>query len=158
MENFLITESMVLKHSVKVYPDLPTLDKLSMDQSQRLRFGNFSNTCDYCEHVRQSGRPQVAERELLPPAIAVPFYYAALSLSLSPLTVVAFFVIPLMISLTCLVIFCFSLEVYKSRKIAFVLSLVFGVCSFIWPNRSDLVGNPVETLHFCISIFHLYFN
>jgi hypothetical protein len=141
IQNFFIAESMVIKHSAMLYPDLPTLDKLSIYHSHA-KISKIPNTCGLCE-IR---KPEYIWRSLLPPAIAVPFYIAAPILSLSPLTGVALFTNSLIISLTCMVVFCFSLEIYESRKIAFVLSLIFGVCSFTWPYHTSLLGTPSETL------------
>src|SRR6188472_2574406 len=112
VETFLVAESMVLKHSAMLYPDVPSIQKLYFD-------------------IQQSTAYNV--RSLLSAAIAVPFYYAAIIFSASPITVVALFVNSMIISLTSVVIFCFSLGIYRSKKIAFALSLIFSVCSFVWP-------------------------
>src|SRR5215831_15846960 len=85
-EYFLITESMVFKHSAKVYPDIPTLQILSTHSSPVKP--SFPNPCFTCEAIF---RPTYLLRPLLIPAIAVPFYYAALLFSASPMTVVALF-------------------------------------------------------------------
>jgi hypothetical protein len=101
MEIFLTTESMVLKHSAKIYWDLPSIDKLTIDKSpfHQARFTPF-----YSVH------------SLLMSAISVPFYYAALIFSVYPADVVGLFVNSLVISLISVVVFCFSLALYRSKK------------------------------------------
>jgi hypothetical protein len=67
--------------------------------------------------------PVYVVRSLLQSAIGVHFYYAAIIFSALPLPIVAIFVNSLLISLTCVAIFCFSVELYESKKMTFVLSL-----------------------------------
>ena len=64
--------------------------------------------------------PVYSGRSLLLAAMSVPFYYAAQTVSLSPLLVIPLFVNSIIITLTSLVIFCFSLEIYSSKKIVFL--------------------------------------
>jgi hypothetical protein len=148
VETFLVTESMVLKHSAKLYPDVPSIDRLYFDIHQAVN-NNKPQLGDRLE-------PVYTVRSLLLSAIAVPFYYAALLLHVSPIPFVALFVNSLIISLTCVVVFCFSLEVYNSRKISFVSSLIFGVCSFIWPYNTSLFPQPLQTLCIFTSAYFIY--
>jgi hypothetical protein len=136
IETFLVTESMVLHHSAKLYPDVPSIQKLHW-QSKPLQ-------------------PTYTYRSLLLSAIALPFYYAAIFFSASPITLVAFFVNPLILALTSVVIFCFSLEVYRSRKIAFILSLIFGICSFAWSYTTTLLPQPLQAFLIITSVFFIY--
>jgi hypothetical protein len=152
-EYFLLTESMALKHSAKLYPDQPTVQLLSTHSSPIKP--NFPNSCFTCDLIVKPTY-SVGKFALLTPAIAVPFYYAALIFSAPPATVVAVFANSFVMSLTCVVLFCFSLELYKSKKIAFVLTLIFGVCSFIWPYNSSLMSDPTKTLCIFASAYFIY--
>jgi len=152
VETFLVTESMVLKHSAKLYPDVPSIQKLYFDINTSVA----NNKAFQNKKSDNSLEPMYTVRSLLLSAIAVPFYYAALLLSASPIPVVAILVNSLIISLTCVVVFCFSLDVYNSRKISFVLSLIFGVCSFIWPYITSLFPQPVQTLCIFTSAYFIY--
>jgi Dolichyl-phosphate-mannose-protein mannosyltransferase len=148
---FLLAESMALKHSVKLYsslnPDLPSMTKL---------FYKNPRPYNLVDPFAPTYKPTYSERSHLLAAIAVPFYYAALILSASPITVVALFVNPIIISLTSVVIFCFSLEIYRSKKIAFVLSLIFGVCSFILPYNNMFEPNPLQGLCIVTAAYFIY--
>jgi hypothetical protein len=141
MEIFLTTESMVLKHSAKIYWDLPSIDKLTIDKSpfHQARFTPF-----YSVH------------SLLMSAISVPFYYAALIFSVYPADVVGLFVYSLVISLISVVVFCFSLALYRSKKIAFASSLILGVCSFILPYNTSLEPNALQALCIITSAYFIY--
>lgn len=131
---FLITESMVLKHSVTPTSGLPP---------------ELPPTGHSLLHL-------AASRALLTPAIAVPFYYAAHIFSVSPVNVIALLTNSFIMSLTCVVLFCFSLEVYKRKKIAFVLTLILGVCSFMWPYNNSLLSEPATTLCIFASAYFIY--
>jgi hypothetical protein len=163
-ETFLITESMVLKHSAKLYPDLPSAERLHYDvassisyhkatQAGTLPFGVcFSN----CQITASDKNGIYIDRSLFLSAIAVPFYYVALLFSISPVVIVGLFVNSLLISLTSLIIFCFSFEAYGSKKIAFVLALIYGVCSFVWPYNTTLFPQPLQALTLITSAYFIY--
>jgi hypothetical protein len=175
VETFLVTESMVLKHSAKLYPDVPSIQRLYFDIKGSVATNKAfqSPACAAVAAVAAVDSASVAPsacfdpahtklepmytfRSLLSAAIAVPFYYAALIFSFPPIPVVGLFVNSLIISLICVVVFCFSLEVYNSRKISFVLSLIFGVCSFIWPYNTTLQPQPLQTLCIFTSAYFIY--
>src|SRR5918993_317102 len=135
-EAFLVTESMALKNTAKLDPTVPSVKKL----------GFYVNYTVYANKAIQSGNntdpsnttlePVYTVRSLLLSALGVPFYYLGLVLGLSPITTLALAFNPVIISLTAVILFCTSLEVHRSKKIAFVVSLIFSVCSFIWPYTS----------------------
>jgi hypothetical protein len=151
-ETFLVTESMVLKHSAKLYPDIPSIKKLGLD----IRWSENERASRQGHQIITPIPPLYTVRSLLLSAIAVPFYYAATVFSISPIVVVGLFVNSLIISLTSLVIFCFSFEVYGSRKISFILSLIYAVCSFVWPYNTSLWPQPLQALTLIASAFFIY--
>jgi hypothetical protein len=160
---FLVAEGMALKHSAKLQPDIPTVSKSNPADTVRTMINyevrNYMIvTGKYGEWVQQSMRlePVYSVRNILLPAIAIPFYYAAVFFSIPPLFIVAFFVNSLIIALTSLVIFCFSLELYGSRRIAFMLSLIFSVCSFVLPYNTSFFPQPLQMLLIITSAFFIY--
>ena len=100
--------------------------------------------------------PVFTSRSLLLPTVAVPFYYLTHILSLNAVTIVALSVNSLLISLTALVIFCFSLDLYGSRRIAFALGVIFTGCSFILPYNNSLFPQPLQALCLITGFFFLY--
>jgi 4-amino-4-deoxy-L-arabinose transferase-like glycosyltransferase len=76
--------------------------------------------------------------------------------------VIGIFFNSLLISLTAVVVFCFSLEIFRSKKIASVLSLIFGVCSIVWPYNTVFWTQPLQALTLIASAFYfsesLYYN
>jgi hypothetical protein len=138
---FLVVESMAVKNSAQLHPDLPSISLLYGDSEAR---------------ELKSDVAHYTHRSLLLAAIAIPFYYVANILSISPVFLVAFLVNSLIIALTSLTVFCFSLEIYSSRKIAFALSLVFTGCSFILPYNTSLFPQPLQALCIVSAAYFLY--
>jgi hypothetical protein len=153
-EAFFVTESMVLKHTAKLDPSVPSIEKLRFNITYTVYANNALQTGEYLDH--QTLGPVYTLRSLLLSAAAVPFYYAALILSVSPIATIGLLVNSLFISLTCVVIFCFSSEVYRSNKIAFVLCLIFGICSFVWPYNTTFWVQPLQALTLASSAYFIY--
>lgn len=151
--NFLVTESMALKHSAKLYPDIPGIEKLHFNFTKNFVYNTFVQTGIYNTHPTL--KPIYDPHCCLLPAIAVPFYYLAIPISAAPMTVVGF-VNSLILSLISLVIFFFSLQIYGSKKISFVLSVIFAVCSFAWPYNTSLSPQPLQALLLVASSFFIY--
>jgi hypothetical protein len=74
----------------------------------------------------------------------VPFYYAAVIFSASPVVTIGLFVNSLFISLTAVIIFCICIEVQRSNKIALAMSLIYCVCSFVWPYNATFWVQPLQ--------------
>src|ERR687897_1348786 len=153
MVTFLLAESMATKQSAKLHPDIPTISNSEPRDSVRTMIhyevqNYMIVTGKYADWIQQSMalEPIYSSRSLLLPAMSIPFYYAALAVLLPPILVITLLVNSFIIALTSLVIFCFSLEIYNSRKIAFILSLIFTGCSFILPYNTSLFPQPLQTL------------
>lgn len=160
---FLVTESMATKNSAKLHPDTPTvLQSRPEDRLHDLVLHDIalfkSGTGKFAEWVRDSKplEPVYSPRSLFLPAIAVPFYYAAIAFSVSPVVVVTFFLNSLMIALCSLVIFLLSLEIHNSTRIAFILALTFTVCSFVLPYNTTLYPQPLQALLLITSAYFIY--
>jgi hypothetical protein len=162
MVTFLLAESMATKQSAKLHPDIPTISNSEPGDSVRTMIhyevqNYMIVTGKYADWIQQSMalEPIYSSRSLLLPAMSVPLYYAALAVSLLPILVIPLFVNSFVIALTSLVIFCFSLEIYNSRKIAFVLSLIFTGCSFILPYNTSLFPQPLQMLLIIAAAFFI---
>jgi hypothetical protein len=159
IEAFLVTESMVLKHTAKLDPAVPSVEKLNFEDD--LRYTVFANTANTTLKAAYNEttiplEPVYTVRSLLLSAIAVPFYYAAMILSIDPVVVIGILVNSLFIALTSVVIFCFLLEIHRSKKIAFILSVTFGVCSFVLPYHTSFWTQPLQALTLIASAFFIY--
>lgn len=155
IETFLVTESIVLKHTAKLDPTVPSIGILGF---------NIRSTMEAL-HAIQTGtalkpdepmRPMYSERPLLLSAIGVPLYIIANLLSISPIPTIAILTNSTILALTSVVIFCFSSQITKSRKIGFTTSLIFGVTSFAWPYNTSLFPQPIEALFLITSTFFTY--
>jgi hypothetical protein len=162
MVTFLLAESMATKQSAKLHPDIPTISNSEPGDSVRTMIhyevqNHMIVIGKYADWIQQSMalEPIYSSRSLLLPAMSVPFYYAALAVSLPPILVIPLFVNSFIIALTSLIIFCFSLEIYNSRKIAFILSLIFTGCSFILPYNTSLFPQPLQMLLIIAAAFFI---
>ena len=84
------------------------------------------------------------------------FIMLAIAFSVSPVVVVTFFLNSLMIALCSLVIFLFSLEIHNSTRIAFILALIFTVCTFVLPYNTTLYPQPLQALLLITSAYFVY--
>ena len=156
-ETFLVTEGMVLHHSPKLYPDSPSVKKLYFNVNGSIAFQEGLKLTYHTNNISQlMNQPAYTQRSLLSSAIAVPFYYAAVLFSVSPITVVSLLVEPIILALTAVIIFCFSLEIYGSKKISFILTIIFGVCSFAWTYNGSFLPQPLQGLCLIASAFFIY--
>jgi hypothetical protein len=143
-EAFLVTESMVLKQTAKLDPAVPSVKDLGFNvnytvyANTALQKGNISNPSSV------TLEPIYTVRSLLLSAAAVPFYYAAVIFSASPVVTIGLFVNSLFISLTAVIIFCICIEVQRSNKIALAMSLIYCVCSFVWPYNATFWVQPLQ--------------
>jgi hypothetical protein len=137
---FLVAESMVLKHSAKLHPDIPGITTIN---------GPFENEA-------RSQAPYHTHRPIMLAAVVVPFYYAAVIGSLDPIPLIGMLVNSLIITLIALVVFRFSCELFQSRKVAFALTLIFLGCSFILPYNTTLFPQPLQALCLITAAYFLF--
>lgn len=143
VEAYVVTESMVLKNSAKFHSDVPGVRQL-YPEAWLSRYELFS-------------QPSYVPRSLILSAIAIPFYYATSTfLTISPVLLVGLSVNSIIIALISLVIFLFSMELYGSKRLSFVLSLVFSVCSFVWPYNTSLYPQPLQSLLLFASAYFIF--
>jgi hypothetical protein len=146
---------MALKHTAKFDPTVPSVKELQFYVNYTVYANNALQGGNHSDPKTIKLEPVYTVRSLMLSAIAVPFYFLGLFLSLSPVVTVALFVNPLIITLTAVVIFCVSLEVHHSKRVAFLLSLIFSVCSFIWPYNTTFWVQPLQGLILASTTFFL---
>jgi hypothetical protein len=163
MVTFMITESMALKHTAQLHPEIPTISNANgtnrVYTMLDFEVGNYmALTGKYVQwtSMLKPVEPVYTTRSLLLPFIAVPFYFLANLLSLNPVSLIGLSVNSTIIALTALVIFCFSLDLYGSKRIAFILGLIFTGCSFILPYNTSLFPQPLQALCIFSGVFFLY--
>jgi hypothetical protein len=154
-EAFLVTESMALKHTAKLDPTVPSVKDLRFYVNYTVYASNALQGGNHSDPKTIKLEPVYTVRSLLLSAVAIPFYFLGLFLSVSPVITVALFVNPLIISLTAVVIFCVLLEIHGSKRVAFLLSLIFSVCSFIWPYNTTFWVQPLQGLILTSTTFFL---
>jgi hypothetical protein len=154
-EAFLVTESMALKGTAKLDPAVPSVDELGFYINYTVNTNKVIQSGDNTDPSNVILEPVYTVRSLLLSALGIPFYYLGLILHLSPITTVGMLFNSLIISLITIVLFSLSTEVHRSKKIAFVISLIFSVCSFIWPYNSTFWVQPLQALTLAVSAYFL---
>src|SRR5215213_9489207 len=155
VESFLTTESMALKHTAKVDPTVPSVESLYYNIPYAVAYYKYTAEGKPYD-INTPIEPFYTIRSLLISAVALPFYELALVLSASPYVLVSMLTNSFIIALTSLVIFCFAIELYRSAKIGFALSLMFNVCSFVLPYVTSLWTQPLQGLTMVASLFFIY--
>jgi hypothetical protein len=145
-EAFLVTESMVLKNTAKLDPFVPSVKELGFNVNYTVYANNAMQSRSNANLSNTTLEPVYTVRSLLLSAVGVPFYLSGLLMNISPFLTIGLLVNTLILSLTSLSIFCISTEVHQSRKIAFVLGLIFSVCSFVWPYINSFWVQPLQAL------------
>jgi hypothetical protein len=145
-EAFLVTESMVLKNTAKLDPFVPSVKELGFNVNYTVYANNAMQSRSNANLSNTTLEPVYTVRSLLLSAVGVPFYLSGVMLNIPPVLAIGLLTNTLILSLTSLCIFCISMEVQQSRKIAFVLSLLFSFCSFIWPYNSTFWVQPLQAL------------
>ena len=163
MVTFLVTESMALKHTAQLHPEIPSISNAStqsrLNVMVNFEVGNYKALIGkYYEWLSQSSpvEPVFTSRSLLLPAISVPFYFIATIIPADAVSLVSLSVNSVIIAITGLVLFAFALDLYGSRRIAFVLGLIFVGCSFILPYNTSLFPQPLQGLCIISGIFFLH--
>ena len=145
-EAFLVTESMVSKNTAKLDPFVPSVKELGFNVNYTVYANNAMQSRSNANLSNTTLEPVYTVRSLLLSAVGVPFYLSGLLMNISPFLTIGLLVNTLILSLTSLSIFCISIEVHQSRKIAFVLGLIFSVCSFVWPYVNSFWVQPLQAL------------
>lgn len=91
---------------------------------------------------------------LVLPFLAAPLYAIAVSAKLPAIHFVPLILNSAIIAATALTMFFIGREIY-SERIGFVLALIFGISSFIWPYITSMYANPLAVLLIILSIYFI---
>lgn len=178
---FLITENFVLNGTPALTKDLPSAELLGADMEQHLRFmvwnmayKTYFETFPVGSDENPIGTPTPHRDKwiesfmingtkgefygptyLVLPTIAVPLYVLSSWLNISEINFVPLLLNPIIIATSCLVIFLLGKEIFKSEKTGFVLSVLFGLTSFIWPYITSMYARPLAILFIILSIYFI---
>lgn len=155
IETFLVSESMVLKHTAKLDPTVPSISTLGFDIHSTMNALQGIHTGKPLGPDERM-TPMYSERPLLLSAIGVPIYLIAKLADVPPAPLVAILFNSTVLALTSMIVFCFSSELNKSRKIGFVTSIIFGVTSFVWPYNTSFFPQPIQGLFLITSTYYVY--
>lgn len=133
-----ITKNIVKNHSIDIPTNSSIYEKSGLDPST---------------FVDKNGKSGFGYG-LLVSILAAPLYIMSQILSLDPVHFVPYFLNSIIMAVTTLVLFLLSKEFFNQR-ISFILSLVFGVCSFAWAYVTSLWEQPLISLTLLLSVYCL---
>lgn len=169
---FIMTENFVKKGSPTLNINSPTALDFNFDVEKKIS-GRTSGMAKYeydknpvpdltrNEYIKSTIENANREEFVGPyyvalPTVAVPLYVIAELFGFYPFTFVSLFLNSIIIALICVVIFIFGKSVFGSVKIGFVLALIFGVTSFIWPYNSSMFARPLAILFLMYGFYMIY--
>jgi len=143
---FLLAENLVLNNSIKINPLSPSVEQLDVT-STMIKGQERYYKSEGLEWTPDSPLIQIyTASPLLLPILTTPLYYIAKMFSQDPITILGLIPNAVILSLTSLMIFISSIRYFKSEKIAFVLSLVFLVTTFVWSYNTGMMQRPLASL------------
>jgi len=171
---FLFTENFVMNGTPALNVNSPTALDFDFDVERIIRF----KTGDIAAHEYDNNPDPNLTREeyikraienasreehygpwyLVLPTVAVPLYVTAQFFNSYPYTFVSLFLNSIIIGISCVVVFFLGKSIFGSEKIGFVLALIFGVTSFIWPYNSSMFARPLAILFLMLAIYLIYNN
>lgn len=179
---FLMTENFVLNGTPSININSPSADELGFDINEYIRtqssvaawsqwefqrlqiapdltFEEYRSVYPFSEY-RDAYVEKIDRENFLPssnylvlPILAAPLYAIATVLNLSTIHFVFLFLNSTIIATSAVVMFYLGKEIFKSERIGFVLSLIFGITSYIWPYTTSMFARPLGILFLMISIY-----
>jgi len=146
VQYFLHAENLVLNNSIKQNPLSPSVEQLDVTSVMIILQERYYKS-EGLEWTPDSPLIQIyTAAPLLLPILTIPLYYIAKMFSQDPITILGLIPNVIILSLTSLMIFISSIRYFKSEKIAFVLSLVFLVTTFVWSYNTGMMLRPLASL------------
>ena len=154
----MLTENLVLHGSLLVYPDLPSAEEFALSNGFDVRnYFNWNYQLQNSERLPEGDlQPMFILASPMLSYLGVPFYIIAQAINFSPIQFTAFFLNSIILALSSTVVFAFADEIFRSKKIAFILSIVAAVCSFAWPYATNYFQQPLAGLMIISSCYFLY--
>ncbi|MEO9307222.1 MAG: hypothetical protein ABI342_02790 [Nitrososphaera sp.] len=154
VEYLAITKNIVDNHSIKLPANSDIYVKTGLNETNKIKSFISSQTGTPVDQIHNLN-DVYAPYGLVLSFMAVPLYYLASLIHAEPIHFVPFFLNPIVLSLTSLVIFLTAKEIFSSYRISFILCIVFGVCSFIWPYINTMWQQPLVGLVLISSLYFL---
>ena len=171
---FLMTENFVLHgNPLAISIDSPSLKYLGFPIEQHIIIqATMRASAEYDRHEETYLNENVTKSEFIQqylknidkkdflngnyvvlPVLAAPLYMIAQLSGVSPFHFVPLFLNSIILSIDCVLVFLIGRFLYVSSRIGFVLSLIFGVTSFIWPYVGTMLADPIATMFLLLAIY-----
>jgi len=175
---FLMTEYFVLHGSpLYISEDLPSVEKTQFPIDRHIRVQASYKALDEYENKREFYLEQGITKEefvknyvqgldkkqfpngnyVVLPSIGAFFYLLSNLFQIDPIHFVPLVTNSAIIAMSAVIIYKISELLYKSKKIGFVTSLIFGLTSFLWPYAGTFLGRPLAILFLLLSIFFIIY-
>jgi len=143
---FLNTENLALNQSIKRDPNSPSSNQLigpeKLQKDQKLQYKRQG--IEWTENTPLI--PYFTPASLLLPFLTVPLYYFSIIISLNPVTIIGLFTNSIILSVTSVLIFLTGWHYFKSKRVSFVLSLIFLVTTWVWSYNTGMMLRPLAGL------------
>lgn len=170
---FLVTENFALNGSPSLNVDSPSQHELGADIEKHIRFMYWNMIEDnFYKRFSNGDSPERQEflktylndvnykafygpTYLVLPTIGLPFYLLAKIINFPVIHFVPLFLNSMIVAISCTMIFLLGRELFKSEGVGFVLSLIFGVTSFIWPYITSMYANPLGIMFIITALYFI---
>jgi len=167
---FLISENFVLNGSPSINVNSPSADELGFDVEKYFSIKSslqawsiyHSKAPDEVPKKFDTFREEYVQKldqenffgpaYLVLPVIGSSLYFTGMTLNVSPIVTYFLFLNSIILAISCVVMFFIGKELF-SEKIGFVLSIIFGVTSFIWPYITSGYARPLAILFLILFIY-----
>jgi len=170
--HFLYAENFVINGKPALSLDLPSANFLRFNTTERLieqgekTFKKNLETEEgkiwknqkqefVSEYFEKNQDEFYDQTPLVLPTFAAGLYSLSILLRTEPIWFVPFFSNSIIIALTSVIIFFIAKELFGSEKIGFVLSVIFGLTTFIWPYITSLWSRPLALLFLLLCFYFL---
>ncbi|QMU53918.1 MAG: hypothetical protein GKS07_02745 [Nitrosopumilus sp.] len=90
---------------------------------------------------------------ILLPIVATPLYIISTILDTSPVNFVPLFLNSTIIAINAVLVFFIGTKLYCSQRIGFVLSVLFGTTTFMWPYVTSMFHRPLAILFLLVFLY-----
>jgi len=170
---YLTTENFVLQGTISInIEDSPSTEELGFDVERYYEIRSSLQAWSIWHHKGLNEEPnekfgefrdsykETLDRKNFPgaiypllPIVGAPFYVIAQTLNIPPIPFVFLFLNSTIIAVSCVVMFYLGKEIFSSEKVGFVLALIFGITSYLWPYTTTMFARPLAILFLMTFIY-----
>jgi len=152
---FLHTENLFYNQALELNPSSPS----AMELEDEARWKKMQTTNYWFQgKILTEDTPLVPFHTWSPLLISfftLPLYFFAVMTSSNPVSILTFFTNSIILSFVSLMIFLLSCSYFRSKKISFILSLIFLVTTWVWSYNTGMMFRPLTALLIIIGFYFI---